>query len=674
MSPTDNPSQFASGNSGGAYEPVQPALEPLASAQHAGQQNAPNASAPAEDAEDSADEVALSDKAAREGTAGEASPGKDAQQSATAEPSPTGGADATSPIPGPSTADVPRLEIVPAGTFTPVEAALTGALAADVVTFGGDAPARPRRRLGLVLGAVAGVVAVLAAGTAYAVMQRWEKPSGALPEEWLPGSVAAFARINLSPSLGQRVKFEKLLRKSAGGPQLEDVKREAFEQLEAPIAYSDVAPWFDDRIAVALWAAPAHPNRPVTLVAASAKDAKKAQESLAALQQKRGTDRVGFVVADGYVLMAFDDLDAQGSATAAAAETKRAPLSQNGVFRTSVGTLPGDQPLLGWADLAAASRLSPEIDEEYAAELRAGVGGDLGAGPSAGPALTDVRPFPELNGVAVVGVHAADDALEATVRLIGVDGLPGSTPQGKTDVVNALGALAGDASAAGVLAGPIGDLSKLLGADVGYLPLGMFGALHLAPLTQDAPSEFTLDDGELQKYIDEHPEIFQDLENGGSVKIIDPGELKALQPATELDKLAGSLGSGLGAAQTVTFAVAGKSGDESVGAPLLLDLRMADAATAARTRQELADLTKVSKTTVEQHDEHVVVRSPAYAGATSRLADNPLFKRAMAGAVASPVAAAYFTGDSIGGPVQALGVTAERAGADMVLHARLILA
>ncbi|MFI5907163.1 hypothetical protein [Dactylosporangium sp. NPDC051541] len=567
----------------------------------------------------------------------------------------------------------------PASTFTPVEAALTGALSADAMTF--DAPARPRRRLALVLGSAAAVVAVLAAGTAYAVMQRWEKPSGALPEERLPGTVAAFARIDLSPGLGQRVKFEELLRKSTGGPQLEDVKREAFEQLEAPITYADVAPWFDDRIGVAMWAAPAHPNRAVTLVAASTKDAKQARASLEAVQQRRGTDRVGFVVADGYVLMAFDESDAQGSATAAAGEAKRAPLSQNGVFRSSVATLPGDQPLLGWADLAAAGKLSPAVEEEYIAELRGGAGAGPGPGVSAGPAasggpaLSDVQPVPDLNGVAVVGVRAADDALEATVRLIGVDGLPGSTPGAKTDVVNALGALSGDASAAGVLAGPLGDLSKLFGADAGYLPLSMFGGLSMGAVAEGGPPEFTPDDeAAFEKYLQEHPELLERLQNEGSVVFLDPGQLNGLQPMVQFDKLAATLESELGAARTVSFTVAGKAGDESAGAPLLLDLRMADAAAAARVVRDLGDLTKINKTAVEQHEDRVVLRSPTYAGATSRLADSPLFKRAMAGAVASPVAAAYFTGDSVGGPVQALGVTAERAGADMVVHARLILA
>jgi hypothetical protein len=185
------------------------------------------------------------------------------------------------------------------------------------------------------------------------------------------------------------------------------------------------------------------------------------------------------------------------------------------------------------------------------------------------------------------------------------------------------------------------------------------------------PPAFTAEDQEeLEKYLREHPEVFGDPV-GGSIQIY-RGELPAeIEQLPQPDKLAASLASGLGAAQTVSFTLAGKVDEKSGQRPLLLDLGMADAATAARTQQELADLTKIGQTTCEQHEDHVVLRSNAYAGATSRLADNALFKRAMAGPVASPVAAAYFT---IDGPVQAIGVTAGREGADTVLRVRAVVA
>nr|BFE62833.1 hypothetical protein GCM10020063_073590 [Dactylosporangium thailandense] len=572
------------------------------------------------------------------------------------------------------------------GTFTPVDAVLTGAMSADGMLSGAggaDAPGRPRRRLALALGASAVVVAVLAAGAAYAVMQRWDKPTGALPEERLPASVAAFARVNLTPGLGQRVKFEELLRKSKGAPpDLDGLERELFEDLRAPVTYADVAPWFNDRVGVAMWGAPAHPYRAVTLVAASARDEKQARGSLEALQRRRGTDHVGFVVEDGYVLLAVGDLDAQGSATAAAAEAKRAPLAKDPGFRAAIATLPGDQPAIGWADLAKANRLSPELDEEYVSSLIGGVGfvENPVAGPSSSPGPADV-PALDPHGVAVFGLRAADDALEATVRLIGVDGLPLGTDAGKTDVVDALGGLSGDASAAGVLAGPLGDLTKVLGPGAGYLPMGLFGMAMLPPgplgesdLGELPPGFIMADDEEIKRYMREHPEMFTDVPVGDLKIITGDGVVERLRIGTQPDKLAAALASGLGAAQTVSFTVAGKAGEESPEAPLLLDLRMTDAAAAARTQQELADLAKISQTKCEQHEDHVVLRSGAYAGGTSRLADDPLFRRAMAGAVASPVAAVYLAGSAVGDPVRAVGVTAGRAGADTVLQARLVVA
>ncbi|WP_433084226.1 hypothetical protein ACQP1P_06960 [Dactylosporangium sp. CA-052675] len=579
------------------------------------------------------------------------------------------------------------------GSFTPVAAVLAGAMSAEGMLTGpggADAPGRARRRLALVLGASAVVVAVLAAGAAYAVMQRWDKPTGALPEDRLPASVAAFARVNLTPGLGQRVKFEELLRKSKGAPpDLDGLERELFEDLRAPVTYADVAPWFDDRIGVAMWAAPARPDWAVTLVAASARDEKQARGSLEALQRRRGTDRVGFVVEDGYVLLAVGDLDAQGTATAAAAEAKRAPLAKAPGFRAAIATLPGDQPAIGWADLAKANRLSPELDEEYVSSLIGGVGfvedpvAGPGAGPSTSPGPADV-PALDPHGVAVFGLRAADDALEATVRLIGVDGLPLGTDAGKTDVVDALGGLSGDASAAGVLAGPLGDLTKVLGPGAGYLPMSLFGTAMLppGPLSEgdlgepgDLPPGFVVADPEaLKRYMREHPEMFADVPEG-DLRIITGDEVvERLRDGTQPDKLAAALASGLGAARVVSFVVAGKAGEESPEAPLLLDLRMADAAAAARTQQELADLAKITKVKCEQHEDRVVLRSDAYAGGTSRLADDPLFRRAMAGAVASPVAAVYLAGSAVGEQVRAVGVTAGRAGADTVLQARLVVA
>src|SRR4051812_10136062 len=66
--------------------------------------------------------------------------------------------------------------------------------------------ARPgsRRRLAATLVAAGVAVAVLIAGGAFAVMRMWKGPTGALPEDATPASVAAFARINLTPGLGQR--------------------------------------------------------------------------------------------------------------------------------------------------------------------------------------------------------------------------------------------------------------------------------------------------------------------------------------------------------------------------------------------------------------------------------------------------------------------------------------
>ncbi|HTJ39690.1 MAG TPA: hypothetical protein VL738_41260 [Dactylosporangium sp.] len=559
----------------------------------------------------------------------------------------------------------------------------------------GAPPSRPRRRLAVTLTAAGVVLAVLAGGAAYAMKRLWDEPTGTLPEDMVPASAAAFARVNLSPGLGQRVKFEELLRKTRGGAgkQLDDVKRDLFKDLRAPVAYEDVAPWFDDRLGVALWAAPAQPGRAVTLIVASAKDAGKARTTLDAAQRRRGTDKLGFVVAGGYALVAVSDDGSQAAADAAAAEAKKSPLSRDAGFRSAIATLPADQPAIGWADLAKANRLTPQLQEAYEARLAqdsplgvlGGSGelvpfGDLGElayGPTPSGAPTSSTAAPsgpvlDVKGVAVLGVQAGDDGLDARLRLIGFEGLPLGTDAAPSDVLSALGTLSGDASAAGVAAGPLGDLGAALGPNAGYLPLSLFGALDFRSLAapEDMPA-FTGDPDEIEKYLQEHPELFENDNGDGtfSIRTVVP-----LGGVVDPDAIATTLTSALGSAKAVSFTVAGKADEASMELPVQLDLRMADAAAAKQLAQSLAELAKISKAKVEQHEDHVVLRSGAYVGGASHLADSALFQRAMAGGVAHPGVAVYVGGGAMaGGPVQAVGVTAGREGADAVLHARFVI-
>ncbi|MEV4511462.1 hypothetical protein AB0K00_21105 [Dactylosporangium sp. NPDC049525] len=545
-----------------------------------------------------------------------------------------------------------------------------------------ESPPRSRRPLAAVLTAVAVVLAVLLGGGAFALARMWNGPVGTLPEDLVPGSVAAFARIDLSPGIGQRVKVEALLRKAGGNAptSFDQTKRDIFADLGAPIGYDDVAAWFDDRAGVALWADPDRDGNAVTLAVLSSRDDKKARTALDAAQRRAGTDRIGFVAGDGHVLLAFGGEDLQQVATAAAAAAKKAPLSKEPAFTSAVAKLPAGQPGLTWADLARATVLqqafiASALEDEGLDEE------DLPADPVA---------LPQVKGTLVVGVQAADDGIEVRARVSGAAGLPLTGAATGTDALAQLGALSGDATAAAVAAGPLGDLSIL--GDPGFLltsvlfPMAMFAGVPDGALDPDIlppgadfdsvvtlPPDVNLSDPEaVRKYIQEHPELFG--EHGeGSVTIM--GGRTPTVTAEGMRKGTDALAKAVTTATSVSVTVSGSAPtDNAPGEPVQIDLRLADAAAAKRAQADLSELLKVSGTTCEVRDEHVILRTKTYvAGTKGTLADSARFRAATAGGVPGATAAFYVDGERSGGPGKAVGGTVGRDGADTVVLARILV-
>lgn len=537
---------------------------------------------------------------------------------------------------------------------------------ADVI----EAAPRLRRPLALVLSAAAVVLVVLLGGGAFALARMWDGPTGTLPEELVPGSVTEFARVDLSPGIGQRIKVEALLRKAGGSAPktLDATKRDIFTDLEAPIGYDDVSAWFDDRIGIAQWADPDHADRSVTLVVASSRDDKKARTVLDAAQRRAGTDRLGFVVGDGHVLLALNGKDLQRVATAAVAASAKTPLSKDPAFTAAVAKLPAGQPGLGWANLARADGLQHAL---------------LGfTADPAGPLST----LPEVKGTLVVGVQAGDDGLEVRARLSGAGGLPLTAASTGTDALALLGALPATATAAGAAGGPVGDLS-LFGGGAELLAMSLFpsamlfgagedGGPGLPPGGFDPGKVITLppdvdfsDKDAFQKYLEEHPELLNGP--GGVMTTIQPG----LDPEA-VGKGTAALGKAVTAAASVTFAVAGAQGkDEAAGEPLQIDLRLADAAAAKQLQTDLAAWLKAGGVVCEVHDEHVVLRSKTYAAGTGgNLADSARFRAATAGGVPAATAAFYVDGERGGtAPAKAIGGTVGHDGGDTVVMARILI-
>ncbi|MEU0561365.1 hypothetical protein [Dactylosporangium sp. NPDC006015] len=540
---------------------------------------------------------------------------------------------------------------------------LAGVPASAEVMFedGTPGPRKPRR-LGAVLAAAGVATAVLVAGGAFAVVRYWNGPVGTLPEAVMPASVAAFARLDLAPGIGQRVKFDALLRRAGGsGPKsVDETKRQAFSDLQASISYDDVAAWFDDRIGVAVW--PDAAGKPTVLAAVAAKDSQKAKKSLAAVQQKQGSDHFGFAMLDGYALLAFAKKDSQQTADAAA---KAPHLSADPAFTAALAKLPADQPGLAWADLSRAAALEPTVSDLAFGESIGGPGAPFG-GPGELTDTAGAAPMPELSGTLIAGLQATDDALELRARFINTKNVPFTGTGNGADLIANLGALPSDARMAAAADSPAGDLSAF-GAEGMALTAFLFpeALMGAEPAGSDEPP-FKLppnidpnDDEAVDKYLSEHPELFTDLLAGS---VGDPAVLKGGE----------SLAKALPTAKSFTLTIAGADTDEQ-GLPVQLDLRLPTAAAATQLKNDLASVVSTAKATCTVQGDHLVLRTAKYAGAQTPLSSTPLFKQTMQGALQNPTAAIYVPGTADMAPIKSMGLTTARDGQDTVLLARILL-
>lgn len=334
---------------------------------------------------------------------------------------------------------------------------------------------RSRRRMPLILTAVATAVALVLGGGAYAGVRLWNG-SGAQPEEATPSSVVAFARLDLSPGYGQKLKINNLLKKfpkQSGKDAGEELTEGVFDALGVDEASyrKNVEPWFAERIGAAVWLDDT--NRPYGLIVLAVDDEAAARRGLAELQHKDGAEEFGFGVRDGFALVARGDQDAQDAADAAAEDAARESLAASARFRDDVDWLPDRQTALAWADLgklkdAMTSVLQTVIgsDEEEALFPPAMFGGGLlGAGTSGGALAA-------LKGRMVIGAQATDNGVDIRFRGYGMDsGAQAAAADARSTVdslpansVIAAAARAGDLS--GSLAGILPDFDAALPEDL----------------------------------------------------------------------------------------------------------------------------------------------------------------------------------------------------------------
>ncbi|HEX5598727.1 MAG TPA: hypothetical protein VFX61_22310, partial [Micromonosporaceae bacterium] len=250
-----------------------------------------------------------------------------------------------------------------------------------------EAAERPRRRQWPIFVAVATVVALLLGGAAFAGARLWYG-SGAQPEEATPSTVVAFVRLDLSPGYGQRFAINNLIKKfpqKDSKDPIDELKRSIFELLDIEeAAYrKHVQPWFADRIGAGLWLD--GKNQPYGLMTLGFDDEAKASAGLAELQRKKGEKKFGFVMREGFALVALGGEASQAAAEAAAEDANRETLADAGQFRRGLEWLPPRQTAVAWIDLAKYGAMMQAMmgnaldgmDEEFDGELPEDLDADI---------------------------------------------------------------------------------------------------------------------------------------------------------------------------------------------------------------------------------------------------------------------------------------------------------
>ncbi len=271
-------------------------------------------------------------------------------------------------------------------------------------------PAPRRRRTGLIAGIATVAVLAMAAGS----LAAWSALSGggAQPEDVLPASTIAFAKVDLDPSAGQKIQLYNLLQKFPASSQLKDTDKDFGQWLVRRLTESaatsngvdfarDIEPWLGRRFAVAAVPGPSSDEPVEPLVILQETDEKAAAAALDKIRKADGADKLDYAFQDGYVVVATSSSTAAHAAVAAALQ---APLGKDTRFVDDVASLQSDQVVTAWADAGAVGRLV----KAEAGKLDAVPGGQLGQ-------LVDAT----YQGRWVLGIHAADSTVEMVVNTRG---------------------------------------------------------------------------------------------------------------------------------------------------------------------------------------------------------------------------------------------------------------
>jgi hypothetical protein len=245
----------------------------------------------------------------------------------------------------------------------------------DAIVGGGgypDAEPEPKRRRGLIVGVVAGVVAAVGLPLGGFAVYNSLSGGGAQPHDALPGDAIGYLRVDVDPSAGQKVQGLRLLQKFPGfteatgldDPQ-DDVRKAMFDAIKGEDGCDldfedDVDPWLGERLGVAAFAPVEGEPDPGVAVAVQVKDEDAARSGIEDLLAcgDSGAKEAGWAYYNDYLIIAETQELADGYAKDAEAD----PLAANEAFDADMERL-GEQGVASfWFDgagLIEAIRSSP---------------------------------------------------------------------------------------------------------------------------------------------------------------------------------------------------------------------------------------------------------------------------------------------------------------------------
>jgi hypothetical protein len=264
---------------------------------------------------------------------------------------------------------------------------------------------RSRHRRAFTVGTATVLAVVLAGGTSasYAAVKALDG-GGPQPEDALPSSVVAVAKIDLDPAFGQKRAILQLRRKfpkpTASDGSSTSVKDDALGSLLSGGDFNydrDIKPWVGDRAAVGAVPDGRSKTGFTAVAAVQYTDVTKTRAALrriTAAQTKAHSDYpVFFALKNGYVLIA----DSQRHVDSFAASAQ--PLSATLGYQDGMAALTGDHIATAWVNIKATYLATPKTQRKW------------------NPLFEELTTVP--TGYLVVGVHAASSFVEVQGQAVG---------------------------------------------------------------------------------------------------------------------------------------------------------------------------------------------------------------------------------------------------------------